>query len=216
MKPFLLSVLLLLSFSVAFGQEKETRFRKALKLNVNFMATVDRYRVGDLAPVFILENKAGHQHSFELNRLAFSKEVEEETNRDGSLSENTYSFYRIGLRYQYTHSFLTEKKISPFVGAAIIAVLNGRNFETTGSTSFPNSVLANTNAIEFVPGARWKLTDRVGLDVSAIFYLLTHDFLFEKVQNPSLPISAHQNWQNKFYLRPLDFFHSRVGFYVKL
>lgn len=216
MKPFVLAVLFLLSVSVVFGQEKEIRFRKALKLNVNFMATEGRDTLGGLAPVFILENKAGNQHSFELNRLAFSKEVEEKTNRYGSLYEDTHSNYSIGLRYQYTLSFLIGKRISPFVGAAFFTALTRLHFKPTGSTIYPCRTIININAIEFVPGARWQITDRIGLDVSAIFYMLTNKLLFDRVENPSLPMSAQQNGQSKFYSRPFDLFLSRVGFYVKL
>lgn len=216
LKAWALAALLLLSVSVAFGQEKEIRFRKGLKLNVNFQTTGSGYTLGALAPVFILENKAGNQHGFELNRLAFSKEVKEKTNRDGSMYEDTHSYYRIGFRYQYTHSFLTGKRISPFVGTAFLTAFTRRNFETTGSTVYPYRTIINTNAIEFVPGARWQITDRVGLDVSAIFYVLTNDLLFDRVENPSLPISAQQNGQSKLYSRPFDFFLSRLGFYVKL
>jgi hypothetical protein len=216
MKGSLLTALLLFSAFVAFAQEKEVRFQKELKLNINFLMTESGYTLGNLAPVFILENKAGNLHAFELYRLDFSENIEEETDRYGNAYEDTDTRHSIGLRYQYTHTFPTGKKISPFIGGAFLTVWTLRSFETTVSTIYPNRTIINTNAFEFVPGARWQITDRVGLDVSAILYVLTNELLFDKVENPSLPISAQQNGQSKFYSRPFDFFLSRVGFYVNL
>jgi hypothetical protein len=216
MKASLLTALLLFSAFVAFAQEKEVRFQKELKLNVSFLMTESGYTMGNLAPVFILENKLGNRHEFELNRLDFSEKIEEESDRYGNAYEDTDSKYSIGLRYQYTHAFPTGKKVSPFIGGAFLTIWTMRNFETTGSTQYPNRTILNTNAFEFVPGARWQITERVGLDISTIFYVLTNELLFDRVENPSLPIRAQQNGQSKFYSRPFDFFLSRVGLVVKL
>lgn len=216
MKTSVLTALLFFSVFVAFAQEKEVRFQKELKLNVSFLVTESGYTLGNLAPVLLLKNKQQHRHEFELNRFDFSEKIEEERDRYGNVYEDTDSKYSIGLRYQYTHSFPTGKKVSPYIGGAFLTVWTMRNYETTSSTIYPNRTILNTNAFEFVPGARWQITERVGLDISTIFYVLTNELLFDRIENPSLPIRAQQNGQSKFYSRPFDFFLSRVGFYVKL
>jgi hypothetical protein len=216
MKTSVLTALFLFSAFVAFAQEKDVRFQKELKLNVSFLVTESGYTLGNLAPVFILENKSGNRHEFELNRLFIYKEVTKKTNSYGNPYEDTNSRYSIGLRYQYTYSFPTGKKVSPYIGGAFLTDWTMRNFETTSSTIYPNRTIFNTNALEFVPGAKWRITERLGLDISTVFYVLTHELLFDRVENPSPPIRAQQNAQSKFYSRPFDFFLSRVGFYVKL
>lgn len=215
-KTLTLLFLLLIAIPATYAQEKEPRFQKELKLNVSFLSTESGYTLGSLAPVLLLKNKQHHRHEFELNRFGFSKKVEEKAPRNGSPYEDTDANYSLGLRYQYTHSFSSGGKIDPFVGGALLTTWSGRSYETTGSTVLPNQLILNTNALELVPGFRWRFTERIGLDVSTIFYVFMHEFIYHKVENPALPIGAQQHAQSKSHSRPFDFFLSRVGFYIKL
>lgn len=215
-KTLTLLFLLLTILSAAYAQEKEPRFQKELKLNVRFELSEGGYTLGGLFPVLLLETKQQHRHEFELNRFGFSKKVLENALRNGAAYEDTEVNYSLGLRYQYTHTFAGGGNLAPFVGGALLTSWSGRSYETTSTTIFPNRTISNTNAIELVPGFRWRFTERIGLDVSTNFYVFTHEFFYAKVENPALPIRAQQAWRNEFHSRPFDSFLSRVGMYIKL
>lgn len=200
----------------SYSQEKEVTLQKGLKLNVNLQFNERGHTLGNLAPAFVLENRHGNSHTFELNKIGFIKEIKTERDKYGNSFQTILKRRSLGLWYQYTHYFFAEERLLPYIGGAFLSLWGHNKFETGENSLFPYQHLGNANAFEFVPGARWRITERMGLDMAVVFYMLVHEFSYDKVENPYLPIRAQQNFSNQIYSRPFDFFLSRLGFYVKL
>ncbi|WP_152425028.1 hypothetical protein [Nafulsella turpanensis] len=214
-KKLLILLILLLRFS-SYAQKEVPRFQKEVKLNVPLLLKANHLGLGNLAPVFIMENRAGKLHEFELSWFSLSRDLEEDTNSQGKVFKNIHLRYNGGLRYQYTHMFSAEKRISPFIGGAISTIWYSHTFKPMTLMKFPSSQVRNTNALELIPGFRWRLSERVGVDVSIILNAVVHKFNFDKIENPALPLKYWRNWNNELYVKPFEQLHTRFGLFVKL
>ena len=215
MKKLIVLLGLLLPFA-SFAQGDETRFKKEVKLNVNFWAAEENFSIGNLAPAFTLQNRKQNRHTFELYDFGFSRKVEGELDGYGNEYKNFFHNYTFGVRYKYTQSFLSEKSFSPFLGGGVLAMWNLKTFKSSSELHYPRAWLNTLSAFELVPGIRCRLSKRVGVDVSAVFYVIEYEAKYTEVENPALPLKYWKNWKSELNVKPFEGIYGRVGLYVKL
>lgn len=204
---------LLLFVNIAFAQQ-EAKFSKELKLNLNFMHSGESWQLGPLSPVFTLAAKKHHRHDFELSSFRFSRQQEPQ----GAISGRSYPVTNAGhafwARYQYTYSFLPEARFSPNLGASLQSRWSYQSFARQRVRTFRYSEWVNNNFLELVPGVRWKLTERMGIDYGIAVPLLHHTFVYGRLNSRALGDRAYGSYS--IISDPFGFFSSRLGVYIKL
>lgn len=215
---FVVFLLLYVCFNLkaVFAQEKNPRFEKEIKLNINFRTVDGGFMAGELVPVFILKNQRLNRHEFELSSASFYNKKIELRNKHGDSYFDRSIQNRLFLRYQYTHTFLTEASFSPYFAGALKSGWKYGHFYPGSLADFERLSNKHENVLEIIPGARWSLSGRFGIDFSVILPLIRQEFEYQRVKNPSLPIRSQRLAINSFYFQPFEQFHSRLGIYIKI
>lgn len=205
---------ILLGVNIAFAQEKEARFQKELKLNLHIMLSADSWQLGPLSPVFTLTAKEHHRHDFELSNFRFSRYHEPQRAFPLQRYPITEASHALWLRYQYTYSWLPEARFSPNLGASLQSRWSFQSFSQQRVPFFQYNEWVNSNFLELVPGIRWRLTERVGMDYGIAVPLLQHTFVYGRLNSLALGDRAYGSYS--VVSDPFGFFRSRLGVYIKL
>lgn len=204
----------ILGVNIAFAQEKETRFQKELKLNLHIMFSADSRQLGPLSPVFTLVTKKHHRHDFELSNFRFSGENRAQKAFYLQKYPTAEVSHALWLRYQYTYSLLPEARFSPNLGASLQSRWSYQSFSQQRLRPFRYNEWVNHNFLELVPGVRWRLTDRIGIDYGIAMPLLQHTFVYGRLNSLALGDRAYGRYS--IGSDPFVFFMSRLGVYIKL
>lgn len=210
---FSLLYFLLLLINVAIAQQ-EARFRKELKLNLNLEHSGGQWQLGPLAPVFTLVTDKLHRHEFELSSFRFSGSQTPQQAIAGQAYNTTKASHALSARYQYTYSFLSGARLSPNLGASLESQWSYQSFGRRSARTFRYSEWVNNNFLELVPGLRWKLTERMGIDYGVAVPLLSHNFVYGRINSLAMGDRAYGYYS--LMSDPFGFFRSRLGIYVKL
>lgn len=212
-RTFLILSFCLLCICMAFGQE-EVRFNKELKLNFPFQLAAGHFQPQSLAPVLILETKKQHRHEFELSRFGFSRRGDWETDRQGREYLVHRTDHGIWLRYQYSFSFMPEARFSPFLAGSIQAGWTYHSFATDRLPSFRYHHHNSSNTAAVMPGFRWRINERVGIDYGLGINLLQYDFRLTRIR--SLALGNYYYGTYSLQSEPFSALRSRIGLYIKL
>lgn len=198
---------------IAFGQEK-VKSNKELKLNFSILMPDAQGWADFVSPVFILEKNAHTRHEFELSSFGFSKRREKERDRQGQEYLIRRADHGLGLRYQYTRSFLPDARLSPFIGGSFQTRWSYLSFASERRPSFRHLHHSNVNMVELVPGLRWRITERLGIDYAVGLNVLQHNFGYSRLHSHALGNQRYGSYSLQSH--PLESFRNRLGLYIKL
>lgn len=204
---------LLIVVNTAFAQQ-EAKFSKELKLNFNIQYSAENWQLGPLSPVFTLVTPKHHRHDFELSRLRISGQQDSQRTTAVQAYPILHSNHAFWARYQYTYSFLPASRFSPNLGGSLESRWSYESFSMKRPRPFRFGEWVNHNFIELVPGLRWRLTDRMGIDYGIAVPVLQHTFVYGRLN--SIAMGDRTYGRYSIVSDPFAFFRSRLGIYVKL
>lgn len=212
-RTFLILNFCLLYACIALAQE-DVKFNKELKVNFPFQVAAGRWQPESLAAVLILETKRKNRHEFELGRFGFSRRGDQETDRHGQEYLIHRADHGLRLRYQYSFSFLPEARFSPFLAGSVQSRWSYYSFASERRPSFRYFHHSNVNIAALVPGARWRINERIGIDYGLEINLLQYNFQYSQIR--SLGLGNYYYGTYSLRSEPFSAFRSRIGLYVKL
>lgn len=238
MKISVLTALFLVIAFTAIAQENPSDFKAALKIynSVDYGSFQNGHSFNDstgaflrttdteltlLRPVFAVQwqNKAGHFHELELNRLELGLTSSETVQRNQQ-NNNTGPTVagadlirtRIALGYQYIIPLKKENegKTALYLGLGGITYYQYVLTKPLITTEFPASA-GNTGVRLFLsPRFNWFFSERLFLDVQAQIFLADMRFSFVNDQNPTIPIENQRQTSTEFATLP-SMFSGRIG-----
>lgn len=204
---------LLVVVHFAFAQQ-EAKFSKELKLNMNMRYSAESWQLGPLSPVFTLVTPKHHRHDFELSRLRISGQQDSRRTTAGQGYPMLNSSHAFWARYQYTFSFLPASRFSPNLGGSLESRWSYKSFSILRARPFRFGEWVNHNFLELVPGLRWHISDRIGIDYGIAVPVLQHTFAYGRLRSVAMGDRAYGRYS--IVSDPFGSFRSRIGVYVKL
>jgi hypothetical protein len=202
---FILSI----SFLKAQNPEPVKTFKYIFKANINYSQRHGNFQIGNVAPDWIIKNKKGNLHEFELTEISVNRK---EFSNYGLTKSSSFR-----LRYQYDILLIKkDKKIIPFIGFSALASTSKNNYQSSDTYNFSFRTFNSGLVFAVVPGVFFFPCKNLSIDFSMPLDLAGMRYHQQYVANPNIPSNQQSNSNldfNSYFLRTLRF---RVGIGLRI
>jgi hypothetical protein len=198
-------------FSILQGQDTipSKSFKYIFKANINYShPSFGTYSIGNVAPDWVIRNKKGNFHEFELTGIS--------VNKYETLNSGTQTSSSIRFRYQYDIALIKQdRKIIPFIGLSAMAFSGKINIIPSTPIGY-NKIFDAGVRVGIVPGVYFFPGKKLSIDFSMPLEFASLAYRQLYVANPNVPANQQTNSNldfNTYFLNPLRF---RLGIGLRI